>query len=397
MAELFSISEIFDRRILRIPDFQRGFSWGERQLDDFWDDLEKVSQSKIHYTGLLTIEKVKVLANNIAKWNDTLFLLNADESTRYSPYYIVDGQQRITTAIILISAIIERLESNSTIVGADKKSIIEKYIKVENSNGRTFIFGYEKDDPSYEFLKANIYKQNAANALNEPETLYTKNLDFAKKYFDDKIKNYNPHHLETLFSKLTHNFKFNLYEVDEDLDVYVMFETMNNRGKPLSKLELLKNRLIYLSTILDHGEEEINLLRNQINDSWKTIYAYLGKNKEKPLDDDDFLKNHTYMYFGYMDKTADLFSEYLLDEKFTTKSVLDRVVRLDTIENYVISIQRSVQKWFEINFPFHSASTLDNKLKEWVDKINRLKYAPFEPNIMAALLKNQKLMLCSNF
>lgn len=391
MAELFSISEIFDKRILRIPDFQRGFSWGERQLDDFWDDLEKVSQSKIHYTGLLTIEKVKVLANNIAKWNDTLFLLNADESTKYSPYYIVDGQQRITTAIILISAITERLENSSTIVGADKKSIIEKYIKVENPNGRTFIFGYEKDDPSYEFLKANIYKQNAANALNEPETLYTKNLDFAKKYFDDKITNYNPHQLETLFSKLTHNFKFNLYEVDEDLDVYVMFETMNNRGKPLSKLELLKNRLIYLSTILDNGEEEINLLRNQINDSWKTIYAYLGKNKEKPLDDDDFLKNHTYMYFGYMDKTADLFSEYLLDEKFTTKSVLDRVVRLDTIENYVISIQRSVQKWFEINFPFHSSSTLDNKLKEWVDKINRLKYAPFEPNIMAALLKKPEV------
>jgi len=388
MAELFSISEIFDRRILRIPDFQRGFSWGERQLDDFWDDLEKVSQSKIHYTGLLTIEKVKVLANNIAKWNDTLFLLNADEGTKYSPYYIVDGQQRITTAIILISAITERLENNSTIVGADKKSIIDKYIKVENSNGRTFIFGYEKDDPSYEFLKANIYKQNAANALNEPETLYTKNLDFAKKYFDDKVKNYNPHQLETLFSKLTHNFKFNLYEVDEDLDVYVMFETMNNRGKPLSKLELLKNRLIYLSTILENSEEEINLLRNQINDSWKTIYSYLGKNKEKPLDDDDFLKNHTYMYFGYMDKTADLFSEYLLDEYFTTKNILDRIVRLSTIENYVISIQKSVQKWFEINFPFHAASTLDNNLREWVDKINRLKYAPFEPNIMAALLSN---------
>lgn len=94
------------------------------------------------------------------------------------------------------------------------------------------------------------------------------------------------------------------------------------------------------------------------------------------------------MYFGYMDKTADLFSEYLLDEYFTTKNILDRIVRLSTIENYVISIQKSVQKWFEINFPFHAASTLDNNLREWVDKINRLKYAPFEPNIMAALLSN---------
>lgn len=388
MAELYSISEIFDKRVFRIPDFQRGFSWGKRQLDDFWDDLEKVSQNKIHYTGLLTIERVKILANNFIKWNDATFLLNADEPSKYVPYYIVDGQQRITTAIILISSLIQKLDTDANIAGVSKTSIVQKYIKIENPNGKTFIFGYEKDDPSYEFLKSNIYRENAANTLNEPETLYTKNLDFAKKYFDEKIQNFNPYQLEILFSKLTHNFKFNLYEVDEDLDVYVMFETMNNRGKPLSKLELLKNRLIYLSTILDNGEEEINLLRNQINESWKTIYTYLGKNKEMPLDDDDFLKNHTYMYFGYMDKTADLFSEYLLDEYFTTKNVLDRVVRLATIENYVISIQKSVQKWFEINFPFHSVSTLDNDLKEWIDKINRLKYAPFEPNIMAALLSN---------
>lgn len=388
MAELYSISEIFDKRVLRIPDFQRGFSWGERQLDDFWEDLEKVSQSKIHYTGLLTIEKVKILANNINKWNDANFLLTLDDDNKYHPYYIVDGQQRITTAIILITSLIDKLEENSSISGLTKNEIKSKYIKVETTKGKTFIFGYEKDDPSYEFLKSKIYRENAANTLNEPETLYTKNLAFAKDYFDKKVKDFSPYNLEMIFSKLTHNFKFNLYEVDEDLDVYVMFETMNNRGKPLSKLELLKNRLIYLSTILDNSEEEINSLRNQINESWKTIYTYLGKNKEKPLDDDDFLKNHTYMYFGYMDKTADLFSEYLLDDYFTTKNVLDKKVRLSTMENYVVSIQKSVQKWFEINFPFHSSSTLDNSLKEWVDKINRLKYAPFEPNIMAALLSN---------
>ena len=388
MAALYSISEIFDKRILRIPDFQRGFSWGERQLDDFWEDLEKVSQSKIHYTGLLTIEKVKILANNINKWNDANFLLNLDDEKKYLPYYIVDGQQRITTAIILITSLIDKLEGNPSISGLNKNEIKNKYIKVDSTKGKTFIFGYEKDDPSYEFLKSKIYREIAANTLNEPETLYTKNLAFAKNYFDKKVQELSPYNIEQIFSKLTHNFKFNLYEVDEDLDVYVMFETMNNRGKPLSKLELLKNRLIYLSTILDNSEEEINSLRNQINESWKTIYTYLGKNKEKPLDDDDFLKNHTYMYFGYMDKTADLFSEYLLDDYFTTKNVLDKKVRLSTIENYVVSIQKSVQKWFEINFPFHSSSTLDDSLREWVDKINRLKYAPFEPNIMAALLSN---------
>lgn len=388
MAKLYSISEIFDKRILRVPDFQRGYSWGERQLEDFWEDLDKVASNKIHYTGLLTIEKVSILANNLVKWNDSLFLIRAEENEQFTPFYIVDGQQRITTAIILICSILEKITDAETIAGVKKHDILKQYVKIENERGKTFLFGYEKDDPSYEFLKVKVFKENAINALNEPETLYTKNIEFSKTFFDKKIEQFSKAKLDLLFVKLTQNFKFNLYEVDEDLDVYVMFETMNNRGKPLSKLELLKNRLIYLSTILDNSEEEQGQLREQINKSWKTIYAFLGKNKERLLDDDDFLKNHTYMYFGYMDKTADLFSEYLLDEYFTTKNILDRKVRFSDIENYVISIQKSVQKWFEINFPFHSASTLDYRLKEWIDKINRLKYAPFEANIMAALLTN---------
>jgi uncharacterized protein with ParB-like and HNH nuclease domain len=390
MAQLFSISEIFDKRILRVPDFQRGYSWGDRQLEDFWDDLEKVASDKIHYTGLLTIEKVHILANNIARWNDTLFLVKQNEKESYTPFYIVDGQQRITTAIILISSILDKLRTEETISGFSKKDILQRFIKIENQNGKTFLFGYEKDDPSYEYLKARIFKENANNTLNEPDTLYTKNLEFGKTFFETKIKDFAKPRLEKIFVKLTQNIKFNLYEVDEDLDVYVMFETMNNRGKPLSKLELLKNRLIYLSTILSNTEEEKTQLRSQINNSWKTIYSYLGKNKEQALDDDDFLKNHTYMYFGksFWTEEAEMFSEFLLDEYFTTKKILDKELRLFDIENYVISIQKSVQKWFEIKFPFHSSSTLDNKLKEWVDKINRLSYPAFLPNIMAALLSN---------
>lgn len=389
MAKLFSISEIFDRRILRVPDFQRGFSWGERQLEDFWDDLEKVASDKIHYTGLLTIEKVQNIANNIAKWNDTLFLVEQVEDN-YTPFYIVDGQQRITTVIILIASILERFHEEETISGQNKKDILQHFIKIENQNGKTFLFGYEKDDPSYEFLKARIFKENAANTLNEPETLYTKNLEKAKILFDNKVKDISKPKLENLFIKLTQNIKFNLYEVDEDLDVFVMFETMNNRGKPLSKLELLKNRLIYLSTILRNPEEEKSQLREQINNSWKTIYSYLGKNIDQLLNDDDFLKNHTYMYFhnNFFAVEGNAYSVHLLDKYFTTKKVIDKELKLTDIENYVISIQKSVQKWFEIKFPFHSSSKLDYKLKEWVDKVNRLDYPPFIPNIMAALLSN---------
>ena len=82
---------------------------------------------------------------------------------------------------------------------------------------------------------------------------------------------------------------FNVYEIAEDIDVFVSFETMNNRGKPLTALELLKNRLIYISTKLPlEVDEEESHLRRCINEAWKTAYHFLGKNDERVLDDDVF-------------------------------------------------------------------------------------------------------------
>lgn len=57
-SKLQSLSEIFNNRIFRIPDFQRGYSWEERQLDDFWEDLQNLHPNKIHYIGLLTVEPI---------------------------------------------------------------------------------------------------------------------------------------------------------------------------------------------------------------------------------------------------------------------------------------------------------------------------------------------------
>ena len=75
--------------------------------------------------------------------------------------------------------------------------------------------------------------------------------------------------MEEIYRKITLQLKFNLYDIKDDFNVYVAFETMNNRGKRLSYLELLKNRLIYLSTLFDNPEDEKKQVRADINDTWR--------------------------------------------------------------------------------------------------------------------------------
>lgn len=101
-ADLYSVSKIFTERLLRIPDYQRGYAWTEKHLKDFWNDLDQLSEGKNHYTGVLTLEDVP--AENLTRWDEDHWIINAKS---YAPHYVVDGQQRLTTSIILIQAITE--------------------------------------------------------------------------------------------------------------------------------------------------------------------------------------------------------------------------------------------------------------------------------------------------
>jgi hypothetical protein len=50
---LLTLSKIFTERLSRIPDYQRGYAWTEKQLKDFWSDLEQLEIGKNHYVGVL--------------------------------------------------------------------------------------------------------------------------------------------------------------------------------------------------------------------------------------------------------------------------------------------------------------------------------------------------------
>lgn len=393
-TQLLTLSKIFTERLFRIPDYQRGYAWTTKQLKDFWNDIQQLENERNHYTGVLTLEAVP--EDIVKSWDEDQWIVKAKS---YQAFYVVDGQQRLTTAIILLQVILERLNDHEKLNYTLRNDIQRKFIFDSKDDGisRSYIFGYEKDNPSYEYLKTNIFCEHSSTAISQ-ETVYTNNLENAKLFFINLVSRLSMEELEILYKKVTQHLLFNIFTISEDVDVCVAFETMNNRGKPLSYLELLKNRLIYLSLKFNTEEFEKTKLRQSINDCWKAIYYNLGRNKQNPLDDDKFLINHYLVYFGRSflkddDSDREIFSKFmrtdytkfLLEEKFVAKNITDIVdpkekIELKDIYTYVSSLQKSVECWYNIFNPFDSNYCKD--IQVWLDKLNRIGFDRFAPLIM---------------
>ncbi|MEN8493439.1 DUF4268 domain-containing protein [Dehalococcoides sp. THU3] len=430
--ELQSLSVLFQNRLFRIPDYQRGYAWKHEQLVDFWEDLLNLHQDRYHYTGLLSLKAVNRKDTHL--WNEDVWLLDIG----YKPFHVVDGQQRLTTFSILmheIVAFINDLADNNDkpdeeiFLGYESlKDIKAKYVlrkRPPHNLVTTYLFGYETDNPSSDYLKYKVFEEPFGGAVFE--TYYTKNLKYAKSFFADNLgaiyEDEGIEGIERLYKKLTLRLMFNLHEIEDDYDVFVAFETMNNRGKKLTNLELLKNRLIYLTTLFDDKQfDALNKeqLRKNINDAWKEVYYQLGRNQNAPLSDDDFLRAHWITYFQYSRKRGDDYIRFLLN-KFSAKNVFEKftvivqangadplpgfdssedddladetqesetvmVSKLAPMEisDYVNSLKALAEHWYFSFFPYDS-NTISDGEKVWIDKLNRVGIGYFRPLVVAVL------------
>ncbi|MEL1135060.1 DUF4268 domain-containing protein [Desulfitobacterium sp. THU1] len=435
--ELQSLSVLFQNRLFRIPDYQRGYAWKHEQLVDFWEDLLNLHDDRYHYTGLLSLKAVS--RKGTRRWHDDEWLLDIG----YKPFHVVDGQQRLTTFSILmyeITAFIKSIQDNKDksdeeiFLGYESlKDIKAKYVlrKLPPKNlVTTYLFGYETDNPSSDYLKYKVFEEPYGGTVFE--TYYTKNLKYAKKFFVENLRamfeREGMEGIEQLYKKLTLRLMFNLHEIEDDYDVFVAFETMNNRGKKLTNLELLKNRLIYLTTLFDDiqlGARDKEQLRKNINEAWKEVYYQLGRNQDNPLSDDDFLRAHWITYFQYSRKRGDDYIRFLLGkfsaknvfEKFTVTTQAEAVEPLpdfetpedddvedDTpeaesflvskltpmeISEYVNNLKASAEYWYYTYFPKDSIDLSDGE-KLWIDRLNRVGIGYFRPLVAVALVTADK-------
>lgn len=408
--DLKSIHEIFNSRILRIPSYQRGYSWSNNkagddiktenlkkikgELIDLWNDIINIPEGKWHYTGLLTLVEVKDCEY---QW-----------LPKYKQFAVVDGQQRITSILILIAAMLEKAEKLGIEFGIREGDTTIRYLHIEKNGLYAYIFGYDQDNPSDKFFRQNILGLDGVED-DSRESVYTENLKNAKSFFDKMVSQYlkeadnEEQCLQELFDRVTGDLRFNEYVLPEELDEYVVFETMNNRGKPLSELEKLKNRLMYLSdkfeARVDSSEslplsEHFTAAQKQellevINKGWITIYQALGANKESPLDDNNFIKAHWIAYFHrYSRSEASAHATHLFNEYFTLERVYEGSLTANNIRRYVKSLQSCSVIWNKIHYP-RFFETHENEIKQRVLGLHRVGFqAAFKPLVLAALRQN---------
>jgi hypothetical protein len=199
---------------------------------------------------------------------------------------------------------------------------------------------------------------------------------------------------------------------------------MNNRGKKLTNLELLKNRLIYLTTLFDEQQLDTTdqaRLRRDINNTWKEVYYQLGRDQKAPLSDDEFLRGHWITYFQYTRKRGDDYIRFLLN-KFSAKNVFEKITVSPStngdylfdefgeiveddfsddlqepenislsklspkeISDYVNSLKETAEPWYYSFFPDQSP-TLTEAEKVWIDRLNRIGIGYFRPVVVSMFL-----------
>lgn len=261
MEHLQTVQQIFSARFLRVPDYQRGYSWERKHWDDLLEDLDLLETGSEHYTGTLVLHEV-----------DSSRSIMDEEGRAHGVYDIVDGQQRLTTIVILLDAIRRELRQGSLLADGIKKT----YVLARDLEGQ-FQPKLTLNRDTHSFFERNIIADQPG--IDGPQIRSQQLLKDAQTYLRQYLQARREQQgggdawLKSLFKKITNNLKLTVYEVPRASEVGVIFEVMNNRGKPLSEMEKVKNYLLYLVSKAQGAAAR--KLGERINETWRTLFEGL--------------------------------------------------------------------------------------------------------------------------
>ena len=246
--------------IFCVPDYQRGYAWERAQVGELLEDLELLNAPRRHYAG--TIVLCQLPDEPVRKGSD---------GTLYETHAVVDGQQRLTTIVLLLNELSRALAAYPDC--ADLAAGIRTTYAKAKSGDQWPIYKLSLNEDADHFWKTSILAETPGP--EEPPVRSAARLRDAKRQIADYLRRIDRDSLTEWHVKLTQQLHFNLYEVEKEAEVGIIFEVMNDRGKPLTELEKVKNYLLYAASSLDVEEPAKEGLAKAVNDAWAKILRNL--------------------------------------------------------------------------------------------------------------------------
>jgi hypothetical protein len=236
-TRLYELLSSENNVVYEIPAYQREYSWGKEQWDALFDDLLDEPDNSGHFLGSIIC---------INKTTDT---------TSQSVLELVDGQQRMTTLSLLLLAVYSRLRPLESAFDDDQKADFTNLkrmiclrqparqritLQKQNNNFDDYLYllageGFDLEAPKVSYVGVRRISKAFQHFLSRLDQLLNGlNLD------DDKSESKA---LFSFFNRVKQSVLVKL-EVENHTDAFVLFESLNNRGLPLTPIDLIKTNLL---------------------------------------------------------------------------------------------------------------------------------------------------------
>ena len=285
--KLLKFADLLERRLFRIPHYQRAYSWGRAEREDMFNDIRKLKDKPGTSHFMATVVGLCREKKEIG----------TDE---YDVIEIVDGQQRLTTLVILLKVIAEKLASllkdaetdvitlalpdffslpddmNDTDEGVTiRKAHLERELRelqellVKQDEVTEILLQTNHDRTQY---FANFLREGTLPKAAEAQTVADRELLRAMHECKSFVQRWgNPMGLLRL---LKNQLWFIFHETNDVETVYTVFEVLNNRGLEVSWLVKLKSRLMEIAS--DVGQDNRVEHIEKLHRIWGTFYATVG-------------------------------------------------------------------------------------------------------------------------
>lgn len=316
-----------------IPDFQRDFVWGEKEVTELWEDIKadtNVFQKE-------TDELEGYLLGNIV-------LIQDDVNNRK---IVVDGQQRLTTLSLMGLAL--QMVIQKKIIDAEGPTPANAYSMISDLQKSYSIvndMGAFKDlkiqhDSGLNF--GQYYRKLISGKSDENDILTDadKNICavFDKLYesIDEELNNEQLFHFFAYYK-----LKIMLIETTAPTEAkaFQLFEILNDRGRSLEPMDLIKN--IFLKAIVN--DLKSNTAKENFNENWRELIKNLHIPK-RPIQSSTFLKYFVVACYGENNKAEDLY-QYFKNKNLSGQEVTDFVNKMVQASRIYANIENKNYEYF---------------------------------------------------